>query len=65
MWTLDSQVGLGGGIERALVGDGGPALHNGEVQVEMGMEEEDTAQYNRRVLDQTGVLEDYGGRRNS
>ena len=58
LYEVDSRAGLGGWFERAMAGEGGPALHNGEVQVEMGMEEKDMAQYNRRVLD-------YGGRRNS
>ena len=57
LYEVDSRAGLGGWFERAMAGEGGPALHNGEVQVEMGMEK-DMAQYNRRVLD-------YGGRRNS
>ena len=47
LYEVDSRAGLGGWFERAMAGEGGPALHNGEVQVEMGMEEKDMAQYNK------------------
>ena len=57
LYEVDSRAGLGGWFERAITGEGRPALHNGEVQVEMSMDEyEDTAQYNWRVMDLTSVL---------
>ena len=41
LYEVDSRAGLGGWFERAITGEGRPALHNGEVQVEMGMEEKE------------------------
>ena len=41
LYEVDSRAGLGGWFERAMTGEGRQALHNGEVQVGMGMEKEE------------------------